>query len=201
MSSTRDFIASTVADSMLPYIRRPVEDIIYETLDTRQVPNRTDFRELRDLVNSLRGQLSGATGGVRKLAEQLDELSERMDDGTAAADTSAVDQVKDDLAALAGQLERASKVAVQLSAVETRLGALETSHSERLAALEAQVARIANAATASAQPAASTPAATTAAAPSSCKVTECDTKPRAKGFCAKHYQRWRRGTLEGYGAA
>ena len=115
MSSTRDFIASTVADSMLPYIRRPVEDIIYETLDTRQVPNRTDFRELRDLVNSLRGQLSGATGGVRKLAEQLDELSERLDDGPDGTDTSAVDQVRDDVAALAGQLERASKVAVQLA--------------------------------------------------------------------------------------
>ena len=197
MSSTRDFIASTVADSMLPYIRRPVEDIIYETLDTRQVPNRTDFRELRDLVNSLRGQLSGATGGVRKLAEQLDELSERLDEGPDGADTSAVDQVRGDVAALAGQLERASKVAVQLAGIESRLGALEAAHSERFAALEAQVARIASA---GATPAEAAPAATTDAAPDACRVADCDTKPRAKGFCAKHYQRWRRGTLEGFDA-
>ena len=46
-----------------------MEDVIYETLDKRQVPNRTDFRELRDLVNGLRGQLQGATKGVKKLAE------------------------------------------------------------------------------------------------------------------------------------
>lgn len=78
MGSTRDFIAATLSDAALPALRRPVEDVIYETLDKRQIPNRTDFKELRDLVNSLRGQLTGATGGVRKLAERIDELEDRV---------------------------------------------------------------------------------------------------------------------------
>ncbi len=80
MSSTTDFIAATLADALLPFFRRPVEDVIIETLDERQIPNRTDFKELRDLVNSLRGQLTGATGGVKKLADQLEELEDRIDE-------------------------------------------------------------------------------------------------------------------------
>ena len=35
-------------------------------------------------------------------------------------------------------------------------------------------------------------------AKATCRVDDCDRAPRAKGFCAKHYQRWRRGTLEGF---
>ena len=78
MRSTTDFVAATLADLLLPLVRRPVEDVILETLDQRQVPNRTDFKELRDLVNSLRGQLTGAVGGVKKLADQLEELEDRV---------------------------------------------------------------------------------------------------------------------------
>ena len=38
MSSTSDFVAATLADLLLPFFRRPVEDVIIETLDQRQVP-------------------------------------------------------------------------------------------------------------------------------------------------------------------
>lgn len=31
----------------------------------------------------------------------------------------------------------------------------------------------------------------------SCKVGDCDGPLRARGFCAKHYQQWKRGNLEG----
>ncbi len=82
MSSTTDFITATLADALLPFFRRPVEDVILETLDARQVPNRSDFKELRDLVNSLRGQLGGATTGVRKLAQRMEELEDRIDELT-----------------------------------------------------------------------------------------------------------------------
>jgi outer membrane murein-binding lipoprotein Lpp len=34
-----------------------------------------------------------------------------------------------------------------------------------------------------------------AAGPKVCKLEDCDTKVRARGFCAKHYQKWKRGTL------
>ena len=76
MGSTRDFISATLSDGMLPVLRRPVEDVIYETLDTRQIPNRTDFKELRDLVHSLRGQVSGIASGIRRLAEGAEQTND-----------------------------------------------------------------------------------------------------------------------------
>jgi hypothetical protein len=77
MSSTRDFVSATLSDATLPLLRRPVEDLIYETLDARQIPNRSDFKELRDLVSNLRGQLTGLTSGVKKLTEAVEEADER----------------------------------------------------------------------------------------------------------------------------
>ena len=142
MGSTKDFVAATVADAMLPWFRRPVEDVIYETIDKRQIPNRTDFKELRDLVNNLRGQLTGATGGVKRLAEAIDDIEDQM------------------------------------QSLETRTATLEAA----IARLEAAQA---------ARPSVPAVART-------CKVPGCGGKLRAKGFCAVHYQRWRRGTLEGF---
>ena len=31
-----------------------------------------------------------------------------------------------------------------------------------------------------------------------CKVDGCTEKARGKGFCSRHYAKWRRGTLKGY---
>ena len=155
MGSTKDFVAATVADAMLPWFRRPVEDVIYETIDKRQIPNRTDFKEIRDLVNNLRGQMTGATGGVKRLAEATDDLEERLD------------ALEDQVTALAARLEKAEALEARVAALESR------------------------------QPAAT---ATPTASPRArvCKVDGCNKKIRAKGFCAAHYQQWRRGTLEGY---
>lgn len=33
---------------------------------------------------------------------------------------------------------------------------------------------------------------------SACRVDGCADKPRGKGFCARHYAKWRRGTLKGF---
>ncbi len=263
MSSTRDFFASTVADGMIPYLRRPVEDIIYETLDHRQVPTRTDFRELRDLVNSLRGQLTGATGGVRKLAEQVEALEEQLDEAGPGGSESALAAIREDVAGLAAALERVTRLAQAVDGLSNQLGELEAAHSQRLSDLEAKFATLDNkldalgeesndadsmlqdeiSALAEASKAADEALATeiagveaeadaeiaeverklakTKAAPKkaapkkaapkkaaakkavvvdkgTCRVPDCGRNVRAKGFCSKHYQRWRRGTLEGF---
>ena len=78
MSTTRDFIESTLADLLLPLLRNSTEDAVYETLDKRQFPTRTDFKEIRDLVNSLRGQVSGTTNGIARLVARIDELEEKI---------------------------------------------------------------------------------------------------------------------------
>ena len=79
MSTTRDFFASTVADLLLPLLRNSTEDAVYETLEKRQVPTRTDFKEVRDLVNSLRGQVSGATNGIERIVARIEELEAKID--------------------------------------------------------------------------------------------------------------------------
>ncbi len=111
MSSTRDFFAATFSDGLLPVLRRPVQDVLYETLDERQVPNRTDFKELRDLLNSLRGQVTGVAGGTRRLAETLDEANQRID----------------------GIEEQMTTLSTRLDAVVARLDRLEAAESHRSA--------------------------------------------------------------------
>ncbi len=78
MSTTRDFIASALADILLPLLRNSTEDAVYETLDKRQVPTRTDFKEVRDLVNSLRGQVSGTSKGIERLVARIDKLEDTI---------------------------------------------------------------------------------------------------------------------------
>lgn len=78
MGTTRDFLASGLADTLLPLLRRSMEDTVYETLDDRQVPTRTDFKEVRDLVNALRGQVGGATKGIERIVGKLDQLEARI---------------------------------------------------------------------------------------------------------------------------
>ena len=57
-----------------------MEDIIYETLDRRQVPTRTDFHELRDIANGLRGQISSSTQGIKQILESEKDLMARIDE-------------------------------------------------------------------------------------------------------------------------
>jgi len=108
MGSTRDFIAATLSDGMLPVLRRPVEDVIYETLDHRQIPKRTDFKELRDLVLSLRGQVTGMASGIRRLAEGAEQVGDDLAD-----QSDSIDQLTEQLTALTrrvGQLERDNRL-------------------------------------------------------------------------------------------
>ena len=79
MGTTRDFLVSSLSDILLPMFRRSMEDAVYETLDTRQIPTRTDFKEVRDLVNNLRGQVSGTTGGIERIMGRIDELEAKID--------------------------------------------------------------------------------------------------------------------------
>jgi hypothetical protein len=115
MRSTRDFIAATLSDAALPVLRRPVEDVIYETLDRKQIPSRTDFKELRDLAHSLRGQLAGATGGVKKVAAQGDELDARV-----AELDARVDALEQRVLAVEAAADPARIVAAVLQALEAR---------------------------------------------------------------------------------
>ena len=280
MSSARDFVTSSMADALLPSLKRSFEDVVYETLDQRAVPTRTDFKELRDQLNSLRGQLTGATAGVKKLAddveanqdrlaamdarfEALDALIAKMEGEGAGALREALpaelkravdeklDRLADDLTRrVVDRLgDRLTRLEAQLSdgwlnaqiiraredvlgAVNPRLDArvekaaldlklqrfadeLSARADAREASLRAEIEALRSAVGASSEAhAAHTdddelaadgtsdgPADDDGAHASSdrvCRVPDCGAIPRSKGFCACHYQLWRRGRLDGF---
>ncbi len=78
MGSLSDFIRSASSDSMLPFLKQALTDVVMEVLGERQVPTRTDFRELRDVVNKMRSSVTATTSSVKKMEERLVAMEERL---------------------------------------------------------------------------------------------------------------------------
>ena len=76
MGTARDLISSTMVDSLLPYLERALEDVIYEVLDRRRVPTHTDFEDLRRRHAEL-------TSRVGTLERRIRELEARAETPTA----------------------------------------------------------------------------------------------------------------------
>jgi hypothetical protein len=170
----RDFLRTTIGDALLPLLQDSMEDVVFEALDRRQVPTRTDFKELRDLQNSLRGQLVGATGGVKRLSELVDDQDQRI----SAAEAS--------LAALEARLTR-------LEASLTGRLPLKFDDDNAFSGGPSGVTRASPDGSSSGREAAPEPSSNEA---ERCAVPGCTDSPRARGYCARHYQKWRRGTLQ-----
>lgn len=175
MSSARDYFTSSMADALLPSLRRSFEDVVYETLDHRQVPTRTDFKDLRDQLNGLRGQLTGAVGGVKKLSDDLEGAVDRL--SALEARTAAMEAKVE---ALGDTARRLADLQVSLEALAGELAAIRAAGAPAASAVE------------------QAPAAERATEQRVCRVPDCGEAPRSKGFCARHYQLWRRGKLEGF---
>lgn len=97
MSSTRDYVKSVVTDALLPSTRQLLEDVVMEVMNERQVPSRTDFRELRDVVNGMRGKTSSAANGAKKNQKRVEALEARLE---------ALEAERDALAARLDKLEK-----------------------------------------------------------------------------------------------
>jgi len=78
MASRRDYLRSLLSDAMLPLTRQVLEDVVMEVLNDRRVPTRTDFQELRDTLNGMRGQVSAATSTLRRLEKSVAALEEKL---------------------------------------------------------------------------------------------------------------------------
>lgn len=180
MGSTLDFLGATLADALSPRFRRPVEDIIYETIDRKQIPTRTDFTELRNIVNTLRSQTTGSTRGITKLKEGLDEIEESIHDlQTEMVDLKAtVEKLIEENQTLQSKLQNNNSaddfVSAEMQTLLNRIEALENTRSSR------------------------SPSTSRSDETTTCKVDGCDEKARGKGFCSRHYAKWRRGTLKGF---
>ena len=79
MGTLKDFATSMTSDLMLPFFRTTLEDVVFDILNEREIPNRTQFGEVRDLVNSLRGPVSSATSSLKKLESRLSMIEEKVD--------------------------------------------------------------------------------------------------------------------------
>ncbi len=94
---------------------------------------------------------------------------------------------------LRNKLDRLEKTLTELS------GALEQLKGTVDGASAAAVRAQESAGTPAAAKASKTPAAPAAVtAPAACSVDDCDKGLRARGFCAAHYQKFKRGTLVGW---
>ena len=190
MGSTLDFLGATIADALSPRFRRPVEDIIYETIDRKQIPTRTDFTELRNTINSLRSQSTGAQKGIEKLKSGLDDIEESIHDLTnRLSDLEGQNKrLTDENSALKATLsDWQPTVATNVDSADSALNMDALADLiNRIEILESQTQNDA------------TPKAKVINSTQACKVPGCDTPVRASGFCNSCYGKCRRGTLRGY---
>ena len=146
MSGLFGFVVGGVADRLVPVLQTPVEDIIYEVLDQKGLPTRSEVRDLRNKLDRLEKTLGDLTTSLTQLKESAEK----------AADDA----------------ERAREAA--------------------------EAAPSKAAAPSSVPPAKATAKVVAASEPKVCKVDDCGKAIRARGFCAAHYQRFKRATLEGF---
>ena len=213
MSTFKDFIASSLSDFTTPAIRRPVEDIIYETLDRRQVPTRTDFHELRDIANGLRGQISSSTQGIKQILEaekdmvaridHIEETIQNMEGQTSPSQGNSSFQkdltsIQQELLELKGKIEaNQNSIAKLIQDVEQRkksgqpenlfdedIWEQKVSHLIEQKIQELTEQQLKNV--------------TTLKDTKTCLVSGCQAEARAKSFCNPHYQQWRRKTLNNF---
>ena len=80
MGSTRDFLYSSLSDALLPITRQLLTDVVMEVLNERQVPTRTDYQELRNVVNGFRTKAASSAKAHKGLEKRLNALEKQVAD-------------------------------------------------------------------------------------------------------------------------
>lgn len=167
-------------------------------------------------VANLRKRLNMALGAIQATTAQVTSLRQLVESQPAAPEGPTVDtEARHDAQQAAQRATSAMSTAEsvadgvaslenRLSEVDEQLGRLEEGFSNLEETLRSELAAARSTPAAPDAPAAPAKASTPDAAASKpdpddddpgCKVPGCESKHRARGFCAKHYQQWRRGTL------
>jgi len=149
MSTISNFMLANLAERLTPLLQTPVEDIVYEILDRKGLPTRSEIRDLKNRLERIDEE-------VKKLNEQLEKLREAA----------------------------AKPAAPVAKAKPAKKAAAKPAKKEKPKAADKPARR-------RGRPPRQGP-------PPICNVDGCDLPVRSKGFCAKHYQSWRRGRLQGF---
>ena len=184
-STLASFLASPASNAMEPDIRRVVE----EALAARPTPT-ADTSALEDRVAKLEKKLNMAMGAVQAATAQIMSLKKDLEEVHSAANQASqhATTARNTAEAAADGVTGAEE---QIAALMKNLGELQAVASAPSPAKKAPAKAKKAPAKATKAPAKKA----RKAAPEHCTVDGCDGKHRARGYCAKHYQQWKRGTL------
>jgi len=157
MSTISNFMLANLAERLTPLLQTPVEDIVYEILDRKGLPTRSEIRDLKNRLERIDEE-------VKKLNEQLTKLREVA----AKAPAPAAKPAK----------KPAPKAAKKPAPKAAKKAAAAPAAAAKPAKRRGRPPR--------------------QGPPPICTIDGCDLPVRSKGFCAKHYQSWRRGRLQGF---
>lgn len=159
-------------------LSRSVEHRVREWIDAASRRHDDELAALRAEVARLRAQPAPAP---------------------AAADTERIEKLEKKLSMAMGAIQAASAQILQLKEEAERAGNLAQQAAQRASSALATAEAAAEGVTGLEDrlaTGAEAPAAEAAAGEERCSVPGCTGKHRARGYCAKHYQQWKRGTLE-----
>ncbi len=184
-------IRTTIAGLVLEGV---VRDVVEQVLSTRTYVTPAELQTVKqDLAKVAAGSDdSGVADRLDLLEKRIASLEKKqsMTMGAVQAGTTEIMGAKN---AAAQAAQQATSAAATAEAAADGISALE----ERLDALE-KGAATAPAAGPAANGAAAPAKAKKAAGDKGCNVPGCDGSHRARGFCGKHYQMWKRNTLPGF---
>ena len=75
MGVISSFVLSSFSDGLVPHFREPVESVFDGVVEHKGLPNRQDFRELRNRIDMLDYQTREVTKSVNELRGRLDEVT------------------------------------------------------------------------------------------------------------------------------
>jgi hypothetical protein len=177
----RSTLSALVSAPIAAAIEARVRALVDEALAQHDVVDAAEVRELtaavsaaRTNADALKRDIAAAQSSVAALSASLPEPGESSGGlGDALADARRkLDALSDRLIAVADQITRAEARADRAAEDASRASTL------------------------TARPPAAAPA--PASKDRGCKVPGCTADHRARGFCGKHYQMWKRSTLSGF---
>lgn len=175
----RSTLSALLSAPLAAVLETRIRELAARILDEHDLAEPAEVRELASKVDHARRAVDDLRAEVATLRDALDAVREEVE---------ADDQ--DDLALrVAGIAAKDDAIAAALDTLRARFDQLGRELSGLRRPAPAPVA---------AEPTTLAAAPTPAGDDRGCKVSDCDGAHRARGFCGRHYQMWKRGTLPGY---